>query len=108
MNLKAFYLIVPGLLLFSFQEMTLIWLRVVLISLGLILLNQHISIALIQLELLTLIRGALLIIRSLSASLRLIVFLIFFTVGVIEATLGLALLALTSRKVNNDLFKFTI
>ena len=70
--------------------------------------NRHVRVSLIQLEMLTLLTAAVLLVQSWFSGFRTILFLLFFTVGVIEATLGLALLALTSRKLRTELFKFNL
>ena len=67
--------------------------------------NQHVSLGLIQLEVLTIVARLALIINSRLAVLNVRFILILFSVGVIEAALGLSLLALASRSQRLELFK---
>ena len=70
--------------------------------------NQHIRISLIQLELFTITAILVAIIGGFRGYIRITFVMILFAVGVIEATLGLSLLATTSRSQRNELFKFSL
>ena len=68
--------------------------------------NQHLRVGLIQLEIFTLITALMAIGIGTGGLLRTVFILTLFTVAVVEATLGLSLLRLTSRSQTNELFKF--
>ena len=79
---------------------------VILIALCFFLINQHVTLALVQLEILTLISRLLITmyLSSFSSSITFIITLLI--VGVLEGTAGLSLLALSSRAYRAELFKF--
>ena len=108
MKLNQIYLIL-GLILIRSLRFKVILTRVVfLIAITFFMFNHHIRVALIQLELLTLRARLTLSLKISAGSLGARVMFMLFTVAVIEATLGLSLLALTSRKASGELFKLNL